>query len=135
MRLNDWTAILVFLGAVAYFVWSRKKFPGREESPYPAVDGAVDSAGVSGTDNAADGTVGADQPEAEKLVADSEPAADPDDTGAVGETDTDTDTPGSAPGDTGDSEVADLPNRDAVTVIVTETVPARSGQADESSNP
>ena len=28
MRLNDWTAIIVFLGAVAYFVWSRKRLPG-----------------------------------------------------------------------------------------------------------
>jgi prolipoprotein diacylglyceryltransferase len=34
MRLNDWTAILVFLGAVAYFSLSAKRHPGRETSPY-----------------------------------------------------------------------------------------------------
>jgi prolipoprotein diacylglyceryl transferase len=34
MRLNDWTAIIVFIGAVAYFVRSARKYPGRETSPY-----------------------------------------------------------------------------------------------------
>jgi prolipoprotein diacylglyceryl transferase len=36
MRLNDWTAILVFLGAVAYLYLSARRYPGRETSPYPA---------------------------------------------------------------------------------------------------
>ncbi len=31
LRLNDWVAILVFLGAVAYFVIVGKKHPGRED--------------------------------------------------------------------------------------------------------
>jgi prolipoprotein diacylglyceryl transferase len=34
MRLNDWTAIIVFLGAVVYFYLSAKRYPGREASPY-----------------------------------------------------------------------------------------------------
>ncbi|MFD8385941.1 prolipoprotein diacylglyceryl transferase [Streptomyces sp. NPDC059679] len=36
MRLNNWTAIVVFLAAVAYFVISAKKAPGREEIVEPA---------------------------------------------------------------------------------------------------
>ncbi|MGZ4444812.1 MAG: prolipoprotein diacylglyceryl transferase [Nocardioidaceae bacterium] len=31
LRLNDWTSLVVFLGALAYFLWSRRKHPGREE--------------------------------------------------------------------------------------------------------
>jgi hypothetical protein len=52
MRLNDWTAIIVFLGAVAYFVWSRNRFPGREASPYLADGGAAPLA--EGAENADD---------------------------------------------------------------------------------
>lgn len=35
MRLNDWTSIIVFLGAVVYFVISAKRRPGREEVVEP----------------------------------------------------------------------------------------------------
>ena len=40
MRLNDWTAIVVFVGAVVYLVLSARMRPGREEAvePVPAVD-------------------------------------------------------------------------------------------------
>ena len=30
MRLNDWTSIVVFIGAVTYFVVSARLHPGRE---------------------------------------------------------------------------------------------------------
>ncbi len=30
LRLNVWTSIIVFLAALAFFVWSRRKHPGRE---------------------------------------------------------------------------------------------------------
>jgi hypothetical protein len=30
LRLNDWTSIVVFVGAVTYFVLSAKRRPGRE---------------------------------------------------------------------------------------------------------
>jgi prolipoprotein diacylglyceryl transferase len=30
LRLNDWTSIVVFIGAVTYFVLSRRRHPGRE---------------------------------------------------------------------------------------------------------
>lgn len=42
MRLNNWTAIVVFLAAVAYIVLSAKRQPGREETvePAPADDAA-----------------------------------------------------------------------------------------------
>ncbi|MEU7167290.1 prolipoprotein diacylglyceryl transferase [Streptomyces morookaense] len=48
LRLNDWTSILVFLGAVAYVVVSRKRSPGREPVVEPAAldegDGAAEPA-------------------------------------------------------------------------------------------
>jgi prolipoprotein diacylglyceryl transferase len=39
LRLNDWTAIIVFLAAVAYFVISSRLRPGREETVEPAAAG------------------------------------------------------------------------------------------------
>ena len=43
LRLNVWTSIVVFLAALAYFLWSRRRHPGREEQVLrdgvtPAVD-------------------------------------------------------------------------------------------------
>ncbi|MEY9908798.1 prolipoprotein diacylglyceryl transferase [Catenulispora sp. MAP12-49] len=98
MRLNDWTAIIVFIGAVVYFVWSRKKYPGRESTPYMPSDGGVPAAegaepaelsDVSEVSELSDETsdagedaltedalVGEQAGEPEKLVKDSEPAAD-----------------------------------------------------------
>jgi prolipoprotein diacylglyceryl transferase len=34
LRVNDWTSLLVFLGALAYFVISSRLHPGREESVF-----------------------------------------------------------------------------------------------------
>jgi prolipoprotein diacylglyceryl transferase len=34
LRLNVWTSILVFLAAAAYFLWSARRHPGREESVF-----------------------------------------------------------------------------------------------------
>ncbi|GAA2598992.1 prolipoprotein diacylglyceryl transferase [Streptomyces axinellae] len=42
MRLNNWTAIVVFLAAVAAIVISAKKRPGREEIVEPVPPGAAD---------------------------------------------------------------------------------------------
>ncbi|MEU3754024.1 prolipoprotein diacylglyceryl transferase [Streptomyces olivoreticuli] len=44
LRLNDWTSIVVFLGAVAYMVISAKRCPGREQVVEPA---AVEEAAPS----------------------------------------------------------------------------------------
>ncbi|GAA0359268.1 prolipoprotein diacylglyceryl transferase [Streptomyces blastmyceticus] len=44
LRLNDWTSIVVFLGAVAYMVISAKRCPGREQVVEPA---AVEEAASS----------------------------------------------------------------------------------------
>ncbi|QES41078.1 prolipoprotein diacylglyceryl transferase [Streptomyces venezuelae] len=51
LRLNVWTAIVVFLLAVAYFVVSAKKHPGREEIVEPAdpADPAEAEAGGAGS--------------------------------------------------------------------------------------
>jgi prolipoprotein diacylglyceryl transferase len=32
LRLNVWTSIIVFAGALVFFLWSRRRHPGREES-------------------------------------------------------------------------------------------------------
>ncbi|MFL4903516.1 prolipoprotein diacylglyceryl transferase [Streptomyces sp. MMS24-I2-30] len=47
LRLNDWTALIVFLLAVAYIVVSAKKRPGRE----PVVEPAAVAAGAAGEDS------------------------------------------------------------------------------------
>ncbi|MEW2520549.1 prolipoprotein diacylglyceryl transferase [Actinacidiphila alni] len=72
MRLNDWTAIVVFVAAVVYFVLVGRKRPGREEVVEPGYvpDGAEPSAAED-----------AEEPEPEPATkADSEPesAAEPD---------------------------------------------------------
>lgn len=44
LRFNVWTSIILFLGALAWFVISARRFPGREEQVYvdePALDGAA----------------------------------------------------------------------------------------------
>jgi phosphatidylglycerol---prolipoprotein diacylglyceryl transferase len=47
LRFNEWTSIVLFLLATAYFVWSAKKRPGREETVYsrpPVTDAITESA-------------------------------------------------------------------------------------------
>jgi hypothetical protein len=81
MRLNDWTAILVFAAAVAYLVVSQRLYPGREQTVEPvaavAADGAAETA--EGAAENADGTAraGADDA-AEQAEEGAEPAAAPD---------------------------------------------------------
>ncbi|MER7790729.1 prolipoprotein diacylglyceryl transferase [Streptomyces sp. NPDC097640] len=71
MRLNNWTAIFVFLAAVAYMVISAKKSPGREEIVEPA---AVAEGGPSGPeDGGAEKQAEAEDGGAEK-TAKAEPA-------------------------------------------------------------
>ncbi|WP_103528327.1 prolipoprotein diacylglyceryl transferase, partial [Streptomyces sp. SM12] len=38
LRLNNWTALLVFLAAMTYFVLSARRHPGREETVEPEAD-------------------------------------------------------------------------------------------------
>ncbi|WP_055525882.1 prolipoprotein diacylglyceryl transferase [Streptomyces graminilatus] len=52
MRLNNWTAIFVFILAVIYFVLSAKKRPGREEVVEPDVEPAADVSDGSAADGA-----------------------------------------------------------------------------------
>jgi prolipoprotein diacylglyceryl transferase len=61
MRLNDWTAIVVFVAAVAYFVLSGRLRPGREEVVEPDA-GSVAGDGTPSAADTADGTGG--EPEA-----------------------------------------------------------------------
>jgi prolipoprotein diacylglyceryl transferase len=43
LRLNDWTSLVVFVTAVGYLIWSRRRFSDREGSPYrvPSPTGAA----------------------------------------------------------------------------------------------
>jgi phosphatidylglycerol---prolipoprotein diacylglyceryl transferase len=115
MRLNDWTAVIVFLGAVGYFLWSRRGFPVREVSPYQEQAGEIPAArdpeAATGDAGEADLTeaalVGEADAGAEKLPEDSEPAPDDGDAAAV------------VPAQDGGSEA----------------VPTPTGKASESSNP
>jgi prolipoprotein diacylglyceryl transferase len=45
LRLNVWTSIIVFLAAVAFFVWSARRHPGRETSVLRGTDGDSGTAG------------------------------------------------------------------------------------------
>ncbi|GGV26431.1 prolipoprotein diacylglyceryl transferase 1 [Kitasatospora herbaricolor] len=64
LRLNDWTAIVVFLGAVAYLVIVGKKRPGREDpdsiDPVSRDERAAAAAAAAAGEGPADGTDGTD---------------------------------------------------------------------------
>ncbi|MFC9326881.1 prolipoprotein diacylglyceryl transferase [Kitasatospora sp. NPDC057015] len=60
LRLNDWTAIVVFLGAVAYLVIVGKKRPGRED-PDSIDPVSRDERAAAAAAAAADGTDAADR--------------------------------------------------------------------------
>ncbi|MFJ4482231.1 prolipoprotein diacylglyceryl transferase [Streptomyces longwoodensis] len=80
LRLNNWTALLVFLLAVAYIVVSAKKRPGREEvvEPGAAAEGTPSDAtsGTDGTDGESGKTSAAD---GEAARSDAGPATGPTD--------------------------------------------------------
>ncbi|CAM5731867.1 prolipoprotein diacylglyceryl transferase [Streptomyces fumanus] len=82
LRLNNWTALVVFLLAVTYIVLSARKRPGREAVVEPGAD-ADSGAGEAGSDA---GETAVEEPaeaaSAEGEHADGEPAGD-----AVGEGD------------------------------------------------
>ncbi|MEU6536109.1 prolipoprotein diacylglyceryl transferase [Streptomyces sp. NPDC047000] len=69
LRLNDWTAMIVFLLAVAYLVVSAKKRPGRETVVEPA---ATRAAAAEGDDEDPDGT---ERPGTAERSGDAEPLA------------------------------------------------------------
>jgi prolipoprotein diacylglyceryl transferase len=55
LRLNVWTSIVLFVAAAAYFVWSARRHPGREESvlrePAASGGGAGDGTTAEGGDS------------------------------------------------------------------------------------
>ncbi|MFF7979193.1 prolipoprotein diacylglyceryl transferase [Streptomyces sp. NPDC007901] len=72
LRLNDWTAMIVFLLAVLYMVLSAKKRPGRETVVEPgAADGETD--GDSAADGETEAVEAKEAPEAE--ASEDEPVA------------------------------------------------------------
>ncbi|MFC4499083.1 MULTISPECIES: prolipoprotein diacylglyceryl transferase [Streptomyces] len=85
LRLNDWTAIVVFLLAVTYIVLSARKRPGREEVVEP---GAADDAAEGGEDEDKPKDEAADAEAAE--AEDATPAEDSADAKAEAETEEET---------------------------------------------
>ncbi|HET6626377.1 MAG TPA: prolipoprotein diacylglyceryl transferase [Nocardioidaceae bacterium] len=61
LRLNVWTSIIVFIAAVAFFVWSRRRHPGREESVLR--EGADEHGGTTDTGGTTDAAGGTDRGE------------------------------------------------------------------------
>ena len=54
LRLNVWTSIVLFVLAAAWFVWSAKRYPGREEvvrTREPQVDGDEDAEDAEGAED------------------------------------------------------------------------------------
>ncbi|MFD7612515.1 prolipoprotein diacylglyceryl transferase [Streptomyces sp. NPDC059828] len=88
LRLNVWTAIIVFALAVAYIVVSARLRPGREEVVEPSKPEAVKAGDNPGASGDADSTA-ADSDEAERATEDPAPAdlgKDRDDDAAESET-------------------------------------------------
>jgi prolipoprotein diacylglyceryl transferase len=71
LRLNDWTAMIVFLLAVAYLVVSSRKRPGREAVVEPGVSGGDDASGDEADEAEAGEKAGADSSHADSSGADS----------------------------------------------------------------
>ncbi|MEU6228660.1 prolipoprotein diacylglyceryl transferase [Streptomyces sp. NPDC047042] len=82
MRLNNWTAIVVFIAAVVYFVLSAKKRPGREEVVEPNAE-VSDGSAVDAAEGDADDKGDAESVEM-KAEADAEADADADTDGEAG---------------------------------------------------
>lgn len=77
MRWADWMSIILFVLAGAYFIWSARKRPGREEYVYvgtPAVDSDEESAGESTGESAGQST----EESTEESTSDVSGAEDPD---------------------------------------------------------
>jgi prolipoprotein diacylglyceryl transferase len=79
LRLNNWTAMVVFVLAVVYFVLSAKKRPGRETVVEPGApddgtdgDGAAASGGETDADAQADGEAKADAKDEADATADAD---------------------------------------------------------------
>ncbi|MFN2517983.1 MAG: prolipoprotein diacylglyceryl transferase [Jatrophihabitantaceae bacterium] len=58
VRLNDWTALIVFLIALAWFVRHGGLHAGREATPYTGRDAVPDADGVSAVEDDADSEAG-----------------------------------------------------------------------------
>ncbi|MFD7069452.1 prolipoprotein diacylglyceryl transferase [Streptomyces sp. NPDC059913] len=93
LRLNVWTALIVFVLAVVYIVVSAKVRPGREEVVEP---GAAEEAAAEAADDASEGEDGAKK--ADAVEAEDAKAADTE-AGTEADAQDKADTGGDAPGD------------------------------------
>jgi prolipoprotein diacylglyceryl transferase len=77
MRLNDWTAIVVFVLAVAYIVVGHRLRPGREETVEPGAAQAAEGAGPEGAEASGEGVdLAKEAPEDARHGAPDDAAAD-----------------------------------------------------------
>ncbi|WP_217143748.1 prolipoprotein diacylglyceryl transferase [Streptomyces sp. AC627_RSS907] len=119
LRLNNWTALLVFLLAVVYMVLSARMRPGRETVVEPGAE-AADGAGADGADGAEKDADAAPanssdaeepkEPKDSKVAEDSEKEGDP-----------------AAPGGSGESEAAAADPADGVRDLKDGADSARKG--------
>ncbi|WP_327157433.1 prolipoprotein diacylglyceryl transferase [Streptomyces tubercidicus] len=116
LRLNVWTALIVFVLAVAYFVISAKRSPGREAVVEPgaqAVEGVEGDAAEGVLDgDGAEGKLSAEKP-AEKTAAKTAAKATADDGAAESGADADGESAQDEPGDQKPEDAADEPAADA----------------------
>ncbi|WTT91421.1 prolipoprotein diacylglyceryl transferase [Streptomyces sp. NBC_00076] len=93
LRLNNWTALVVFVLAVVYIVLSQKKRPGREAVVEPGVsDGTADGADSGDLADGADGASGdGDEAEADAKSDENADAEAGPDTDAAPDKDADAD--------------------------------------------
>jgi prolipoprotein diacylglyceryl transferase len=86
LRLNDWTSILVFVGAVAYIVVSAKLRPGREEVVEPAAaEAAAEADPDTADEDAGTGPDSGTKPgaETEAAAGEEEPEPEEDEAGVT----------------------------------------------------
>lgn len=121
LRLNVWTALIVFVLAVAYFVVSAKKAPGREAVVEPGAQLAegADGAAAEDADHADDAKVSVEKPSPKTASEDdgeteTETEAEAGADGADGASESAKDEPGDKKAaDAADAPAADAPAADA----------------------
>jgi prolipoprotein diacylglyceryl transferase len=84
LRLNVWTSIVLFLAAAAYFVWSSRRHPGREDSAYLPGREPDDEADETDEPVTADETDDAPSGTAEPVVVDTGVPGNPGGTASPG---------------------------------------------------
>ncbi|MFF5257607.1 prolipoprotein diacylglyceryl transferase [Actinomadura viridis] len=136
MRLNDWTSLIVFLGAVGYLYWARGKSGPEEVGAAPRTEPEASGSAEGGDDPDGEGPAastppaGSTPPEGKDGEAPEKPVAKPVPEEAAAEA-APAPAPVDAPEPVDDPEPADDPEREtAAAEAVTDPVPAPSTDTD-----